>query len=381
MAESRDDGRDGRFDPIAARHEDVLAAIIDRGQIRVTELAAELGVSAVTVRRTVSELSAAGQVRRVHGGAEALPRARSTGDPGRRITAGMPVVQLAGKTAGVMVPSLDYYWPRFVRAVQENLAAADMRMLLRGSSYDATDELRDIRELLSAGSDGLLIAPTMSGEGGDLVRDWLASTTVPTVLVERSAVVGREHVDVESVLTDHAAGASAAVYHLASQGHARIGVACTEISLHADEIRRGWYRAASHLGLPTTGVVDTDIPERRGPGFHVGIEEFVDAVLATGTTAVLVHSDPEAIQVAQSVTGRGLRIPEDLAIVAYDDEIAAYGSPPLTAVQPPRRTIGQAAVNLLAARIADPGRPVHRLTLNPVLRVRESTTYRRAPQT
>ncbi|HEY0217237.1 MAG TPA: substrate-binding domain-containing protein [Cellulomonas sp.] len=376
MAQPGGVGRSDRLDPVAARRAEVLAAVADRGAIRVTDLADELGVSAVTVRRAVTELAAAGQVRRVHGGAEAVPPDHGTGARADRGTARPLVVPAHGGAAGVMVPSLDYYWPRFVRAVQEDLASAGMRMLLRGSRYDATDELQDVDELLRAGADGLLLAPTMHGPGGELMRDWLASTSTPVVLVERTAVVGREHVDVESVLTDHAAGAAAAVYHLAGQHHTRIGVACTEISLHAGEIRRGWHRAVTDLGLPTTGVADTDIPERRGPDFQAGIEALVDAALATGTTALLVHSDPEAIQVAQSIVGRGLRIPEDLAIVAYDDEVAAFGSPPLTAVQPPRRTLGRAAVALLAARIADPGRPVHRVTVNPVLRVRESTVPR-----
>ncbi|HEY0187268.1 MAG TPA: substrate-binding domain-containing protein [Cellulomonas sp.] len=366
--------RAGHTDPVAARRAEVLAAVTDRGAIRVTELAAELGVSAVTVRRAVSELAGSGQVRRVHGGAEAVEPVSPLGTgTDERPPRAADLEPLGGRTVGVLIPSLDYYWPGVVRGMQEALASHGMRMLLRGSRYDAPDELDDVARLLDSGVDGLLMAPTVQGAGGAAMRDWLATGAAPVVLVERTAAVGREHVEVESVLTDHSAGAATAVYHLASQGHVRIGIVCTEISLHAGELRHGWAGACADLGLPTTGVPDLDLPERRGPGFVAAVEAAIDTALSTGTTALLVHSDPEAIQVAQSAIERGLRIPDDLAVVAYDDEVAAFGTPPLTAVRPPRGALGHAAVELLAARLADPARPVHRVTVTPTLNIRRSS--------
>jgi DNA-binding LacI/PurR family transcriptional regulator len=59
--------------------------------------------------------------------------------------------------------------------------------------------------------------------------------------------------------------------------------------------------------------------------------------------------------------------------VAYDDEVAGLFSPPLTAVRPPRRSIGRAAVRLVADRLAEPERPAHRVVISPSLRVRGST--------
>lgn len=74
-------------------------------------------------------------------------------------------------------------------------------------------------------------------------------------------------------------------------------------------------------------------------------------------------------------------MPQDLSVVAYDDEVAGLFSPPLTAVRPPRTSIGRAAVELIAARLADPGRPVHRVVVSPSLRVRESTAAPRQADT
>jgi len=66
-------------------------------------------------------------------------------------------------------------------------------------------------------------------------------------------------------------------------------------------------------------------------------------------------------------------VPEDLSVVAYDDEVAQLFTPALTAISPPRGGVGAAAVDLLARRLADPSRPVHRVSLSPTLKAREST--------
>ena len=71
---------------------------------------------------------------------------------------------------------------------------------------------------------------------------------------------------------------------------------------------------------------------------------------------------------------RHLAVPGDLSVVAYDDEVAGLFSPPLTAVRPPRRSIGRAAVRLVADRLTDPNLPAHRVVISPSLRVRESTS-------
>ena len=87
----------------------------------------------------------------------------------------------------------------------------------------------------------------------------------------------------------------------------------------------------------------------------------------------LVHSDPEAMAVIDLALNRGVSVPGGLSIASYDDEIAQLFSPALTAVCPPRAAIGEAALDLLADRIADPARPTRRVILSPCLNVRDST--------
>jgi len=86
-----------------------------------------------------------------------------------------------------------------------------------------------------------------------------------------------------------------------------------------------------------------------------------------------VHADAEAIALVQRCEERHLTVPGELSVVAYDDEVAGLFSPALTAVRPPRRSIGRAAVRLVADRLADPDRPAHRIVISPSLRIRDSS--------
>lgn len=347
--------------PPGSRQAQILEAVQRHGTARVTDLAQEFGVRPVTVRRDVVALAEAGLVRRVHGGVTALRGPGATGG-------GL----LTDKRVGVLVPSLEFYWPDVVRGVEEEASRLGMRMTLRGSVYHAADERGDVERLLDAGAAGLLLAPTVQGPAGELIREWLAETNVPVVLMERTAFVGHVRRPVESVVADHAGGAAMAVHHLASLGHRRIGVALNKNSPHLGQIRRGWQSACEDLGLATAGVADVVFPEPHEPGFNRSVDSVVGTALDTGTTAVLVHSDQEAVRVLQSAEERELDVPGDLSIVSYDDQVANLSTPALSAVRPPRQTIGRTAMALLAARIADPGRAIHRVQVSPHLTVRES---------
>ena len=345
----------------------VLDAVIERGTVRVSDLADELGVTPVTVRRDISDLADQGLVRRVHGGATRPDENEAGGDaPGVR--------GLKNRVLGMLVPSLDYYWPGVVRGAEEEARTLGLRVSLRGSVYEASDERPDIERLVSqVGVDGLLLAPTMGGVGGERMVEWLSAATVPFVLLERTAAIGPHQAAVEAVVTDHVLGASMAIHHLASLGHTRIGVALSARSPHTPMMRRGWMNSLETLGLSRSGGVDVSLPDRREAGIDAVLDAVIDQCLSTSTTALLVHSDPEAIRLVQRCEDRGIAVPGQLSVVSYDDEVAGLSTPTLSAIRPPRRTIGRTAVNLLAARLADPGRPVHQVTVSPTLYVRESS--------
>lgn len=353
--------------PLAAERRAALLATLERdGVVRVAELTDELGVTPVTVRRDIVQLEAEGLLRRVHGGA--VPVAPGVASDGRD---GKP--EVIG-SIGVMVPSLDYYWPGVVRGMEIEARKHGLRVVLRGSSYDARDERPMLERLVRAENLlGLVAAPRTIGPGSSEVVEWLATSGVPHVLVEREATLAPHREALESVVSDHALGAIMAVHHLAGLGHRRVGLVLSRQSPTSRKIAAGWKAACSELGLSADEHFERLAPDSSRPEYPLVVEEVVRTAVASGTTALLVHSDPDAFAIVQHAQDRGLRVPGDLSVVAYDDEVAGMFSPALTAVRPPRESVGHEAVDMLVKRLANPDRPVHRTYISPRLVVRDST--------
>ncbi|HUR04579.1 MAG TPA: substrate-binding domain-containing protein [Nonomuraea sp.] len=366
------------------RRAQVVELLRRRGVVRVGDLATELDVSVITIRRDIALLSSQGLIRRVRGGAvlhggpvaDTLASGETEDSPGSQPGPDTADTERPQITIGMVVPSLNYYWPDVIRGVREAAAASGARVVLRGATYRATDERRHLSRLIeSAGMDGLLVAPTTTGDDGQALVRWLQEADMPVVLIERTAASGPYHEAMESVVSDHALGAGMAVRHLVELGHRRIGLITTVQSPTGPHVRHGWRQACEEFGLPLEGMPDVSTVDQLSPEWPKALESVIDQCVASGTTALLVHSDPEAINLVERCQERGIRVPGDLAIVAYDDEVAELCDPPLTAVRPPKMAIGRAAFGLLAARLADPDpeRPTHRVVVEPTLIVRSSS--------
>lgn len=157
----------------------------------------------------------------------------------------------------------------------------------------------------------------------------------------------------EFVCSHHAAGARAAVEHLLRLGHTRIGYA-ERISPHtAPQVRSGLAAGLERAGLDPAPVVATSL--RRWTGQDA--DRFLDHLLRQRATAALCFADREASLLVGAARRRGLRVPEDLSVVGYDNEVADLCEVPLTAVAPAKADIGRRAAELVRARIAHPDAP------------------------
>ena len=352
----------------AERRAHVLATLERDGAVRVAQLMDELGVAPVTLRRDLAQMEREGLLVRVHGGA--VPAAGSFDD----VEPGHPLSAARTGSIAMLVPSLSFYWPSVVRGAETEATRHGLRVVLRGASYELQDERPVLERLVHAdGVRGLVVAPNTDTPHAQDVVQWLAECGVPNVLVERDAVVLPEGSPVENVTTDHALGAVLAARHLAALGHRRVGLIIARDSPTSRKITAGWQAACLELGLTPSDHFETSLPPRTSPDFSAVVDATLDAALANSVTAILVHSDPEAMAFVDLALNRGISVPGDLSVVAYDDEVAELFTPALTAVSPPRSSVGRAAVDLLARRIEDPTRPVHRVVLNPTLNVRGST--------
>ncbi|WNV85751.1 substrate-binding domain-containing protein [Umezawaea sp. Da 62-37] len=350
-------------EPTDVRRRRILGVVGARGPVRVTDLAAELEVSVVTVRRDVEELAQAGQVRRGHG----VVRPVAPVDP-----KAAPPASGEGAVA-LVVPERHTYLYEAVHGAREVLEEAGLRVALHIAPQVVGAERPIVDRILADGARGLLIAPRWrSAEAEEADYAWLARAGVPTVLVERRPRRGSALHAVDSVCSDHWYGAQLAVEHLLSLGHRRILLAARDDSPTARALRAAFAGIVeARPEVEDWGVVLSAPDAGPGPGAEP-VADFAEQVRDRGITGVLLHGDVEALMLVQNLVEHGIRVPEDCSVVAYDDVVAGLGSPPLTAVAPPKAEVGRVAAELLLRRLAG-GTGTRRVELSPELTVRGST--------
>lgn len=344
----------------AERQESILGEARLRGFVKVVDVAQRLGVSTVTVRRDIAALVDAGRLTRVHGGATLPPAA----------VASRPLA-----TIGMVLPTSSYYYRSVIAGAEEAASREAVRLVLAVSHYDSAEEERLVARMLRARVDALLVATTVPLQGTK--PGWMDRVGVPTIFVERRW----DGPGAESVRSDHRAGSRLVVEHLAEHGHSRVGLAVRGETPTSRLLVQGFGDETGPGRAVRSGFEPVELA-----GAAAGVAErdrclslVLDRCAATDTRAVLVHTDEDAVALLGLASDRGLRVPEDLSIIAYDDEVAALAPVPLTAVAPPKEDLGRAAVSLAIRRLGAAGDlATQHAVLVPRLRERSSvaTTVR-----
>ncbi len=217
--------------------------------------------------------------------------------------------------------------------------------------------------------DGLILA------GCDIPSDYitrLKQSRFPFVLVDN------HQPGVNSIVIDNEGGAYEAVSHLIRLGHRRIGFLCEWLGdLSFSERFAGYQRALREHGLPFDSRLVAE-GKPRTPGSGAIAAQRLLAQVETPPTAVFVANDLTAIEAMRAFQDHGLSIPEDLAIVGFDNgELAPLVYPPLTTVRVSRKALGEQAVRRLVDMLAHPDTPPARMTVFTQLVVRASCGHRR----
>ncbi|WP_147255855.1 LacI family DNA-binding transcriptional regulator [Streptomyces sp. PT12] len=345
------------------RQELILREVRERGSVRLSALAERLDVSMVTLRRDVDVLAGRGLVKRVHGG---ITRGSQPRDAAAEAGAGEPEAPDQRLVFGMLVPTTSYYYPTVIKGAREQAERYGARIVLGVSRYDEAEERSLVAQFLDGGVDGLLLTPSRHPDASH--DDWLASLTGAAVMVERQPELGRSASRFDAVASHHAHGAFLAARHLTGLGHSRLGLAARP-SPTTPSVRHGFLSTVRELGLDDPVELDIDLD---GPT-AAQVKDVVSAI-SHGVTAIVAHNDVDALSLVQHLHTAGVRVPQDLSVVAYDDEVAALSAPALTAVAPPKETVGRRAVDALVRRIDEgPTAPVEHTLLLPELKLREST--------
>ncbi|MEU2433916.1 LacI family DNA-binding transcriptional regulator [Streptomyces sp. NPDC007861] len=349
---------------LTARQSQILEEVHRTGSARVADLAVRFGVSAMTVRRDIAVLTGYRLVSRVYGGVTlpgTVPLARSATRAKRQ-------QRNQRLSLGMVVPYLTlYYWyvKQGAQAVAEECGA---RLSVVVADHD--DVRVQVERLLDGGVHGFLLTPPPSLLDSADASLWLRELPVPAVIMERrpTPMAGLDHLD--RVASDHERGVLQALRHLAEIGHRRIGLlACSTPT--TPWIVKGFDTAAALFGLPR------DVPRVTDARYEVEeeIDAFLDSARSAGVSAAIAHPDGQASLLLQRALHRGLSVPDDLAIVTYDDDWGYLLAIPLTGVAPPRRAIGRIAATRLVGRLREDGEHVpQELLLLPRLNIRASTS-------
>lgn len=318
-------------------------------RVSMADVAAAAGVSAQTVSRVVNdsprvdpatrakvETAMAALDYRMHRAARALRT-------GRTDTIGLIVSTLA--TVGNS---------RMLQAITDAASARGFALtVVTASGREAVAD--GFERLHDQGIDGAVILneATALARGLDVPED-LALVVVDSPPDERFAVVQ----------TDHAAGARAATAHLLASGHATVHhVAGPADSYAAAERERGWREALADAGRETPEPLRGDWTAASGHAAAAG--------LPASATAVFAANDQMALGVLRALADAGRRVPEDVAVIGFDDvEDAVEYRPPLTTIRQDFDALGTSAVDSLVALIG--GRPAEPVVVTPTLVERAS---------
>lgn len=325
------------------------------------QLAAETGLSLTTVRRAFDDLVQAEVVVRRQGA-------------GSFVAERQPVRRRSKLTVGVLLPDTQLYYPRVLQGIEETLSSQDVGLQLSTYNYEPEREDASIDFLIDSGVDGLILVPTLGGiaDPQQRVRE-LAGLNVPVVLLERSLMDLGPGDRTEHVCSDHQGGAYDAVRHLVDLGHSRVGLLTRSNTPTEPAIVAGYERCSRDLNFEPLVL-----PALKQDWENGAAERLLDQLREAGITAALVFGDREATLLEAAARRAGVRIPEDLALVSYDDELADLAEVPLTAVAPAKHRMGKMAAEILLRRLVEGDDcPIHQVRLRPRLVIRESCGAKR----
>ncbi|MEV4071742.1 LacI family DNA-binding transcriptional regulator [Nonomuraea fuscirosea] len=328
----------------------------------IKEVARLAGVSVGTVSNALNrpELVAPDTLRRVREAIERLGYVRNGSArqlrEGRSRTIGLVALDLANPFV------IDV-----LRGVEGVAQGADVTVMVFTSSKDAAREAGLLATFEEQRPLGVLITPVNDrGEEERLRR--LVARGIPVVRFDSSARYSQGC----AVAVDDVLGGRLAGRHLREQGHHRIAYAGGPFTVR--QVRERHDGLASVLG-PGDALTVIPLPDLTVATGRTAGQEIAGLPAAERPTAVFCANDLVAIGVLQEMTQRGLRVPEDLAIIGYDDiDFAAAAAVPLSSIRQPREQLGHTAAQLLLEEANEPAGHEHRLVVfQPDLIVRTST--------
>ncbi len=267
------------------------------------------------------------------------------------------------RTIGLAMSAISNpYFGEVVHAIEEHLTELDYSLLLVDTHDDEPHERRAIGELLRHRPAGIILAPSAAPAHA---LSLIAARDVPIVSVDR-VLPG-----VDSVSVEGRQATETLVAHLISLGHQRIAMVSGRSGLATTNERIAGYRDAMEQAMLSISADLLLVGDSRGSAARRVVAEAM--ARPDRPTALMVGNNQMTIGAMQALRDCGLSVPQDVALVAFDDfPWSDLFSPRLTTVAQPESDMAKKAVSMLMERLTDPAGPPRTVRLTPTLHHRDS---------
>ncbi len=326
------------------------------GRVTIGDVAAQAGVSVATVSKVINDRYGVAE--------DTSARVRAViDDLGYHASlVGQSLRSRRTKVIGVLVRDLEPFSAELLKGVARGIRDTGYELIVFSGCGQAADQAGWERRYLSR------ISGTLA-DGAILVTPGSIDETygTPVVAVDHNV----QSSALPTVDSENLKGAVAATEYLLGLGHRRIGFLAGRHDLESARLRERGYRQA----LATARVeVDESLVQVGGYDAATAAEPARRLLeVDPRPTAIFAANDVTALETIAVARSLGLRVPDDLSVVGFDNvPESALGDPPLTTVEQPIQEMGREAVRLLLELIEDPARPAARVILPTRLVVRQS---------
>jgi LacI family transcriptional regulator len=267
---------------------------------------------------------------------------------------------------GMVIPDItNPFFPAVVRGAEDVAFHKSYRLVLCNTDNDMAKERAHLTELCSFRPAGLLVIPAV----GSTLSEERSLARVPIVCVDRCPVAWRG----DTVLVANEDGAFQAAQFLVKLGHTRVAVIAGPSHLrNATDRLEGFRKGIAQVGIKIQPGALEEAQFDRASGHRCAMR------LLLGTprpTAIFASNDLIALGALQALKELGLRCPEDVSLVGFDDlDLAKFTDPPLTTVSQPGYELGATAARLVLERIEGHTGRMRRIVLPTELKVRNSAS-------
>ncbi|GAB4030290.1 LacI family DNA-binding transcriptional regulator [Spirosoma jeollabukense] len=246
------------------------------------------------------------------------------------------------RTIGVIVPNLSYYYfSAMLNSIEEAALQSGYSVLVCQTNESYLREITNIQNLLRSQVEGFIISLSRDTDNYEHVER-LTRKNIPLVLFDRYA----ESINVSKVIVDNHAAAFKATEHLIENGCRRIGFLAGPAQLVLSNQRINGYRAAlakHELSVGDQYIFNCDYTQE-----NTIMQTLAMMSLQQPPDGVVIISDRMAYSAMYAMQQKGIRIPDDVAIVSFNNEpISAYFSPTLSSISQPIQEMGTETVRLL----------------------------------